>query len=525
MKAAIYARYSSDNQREESIEAQIRAINDFAKKEHIQIIKNYADEARSAMTDDRPQFLKMIKESELGLFDTLIVHKLDRFSRNRYDSAFYKKKLKDNGVKLISVLERLDDSPESIILESVLEGMAEYYSVNLSREVMKGMKETALECKHNGGLPPLGYDVDKDKHYIINEHEAKAVKLIYSMYATGIGYSSILDKLNTLGYKTKTSKHFGKNSLYTILTNEKYTGTYIFNKSSKKTNGKRNSHKFKPKNEIIKIKNGMPRIISDALWDKVKEKMMKNKYAKGSNTAKSIYLLTGKIKCGSCGYAMIGHRKHCGRNKSLYEYYECSGRKRTRTCNMKSINKNFIEKLTIDYLYKTLLSKDAIKIAAKNILDFTAEQTKTIEADLTIYRGELKEVESQISNIVDAIADGFYNSELKEKSKELDSKKNKLLIRINEAEREEKLNKPSMDMIIKYLSKDSDIKLKSLDDQKKIIQTYIKEILVFEDNIKIKTIVSLIGGGDGCRTRVRKQLPLPFSERSLRFKIPSMQRP
>ena len=111
----------------------------------------------------------MIKDSELGLFDTLIVHKLDRFSRNRYDSAFYKKKLKDNNVRLISVLEHLDNSPESIILESVLEGMAEYYSVNLSREVMKGMKETALQCKHNGGLPPLGYEVAQDKTYIIKE--------------------------------------------------------------------------------------------------------------------------------------------------------------------------------------------------------------------------------------------------------------------------------------------------------------------------------------------------------------------
>ncbi|WP_455796468.1 recombinase family protein [Clostridium butyricum] len=210
MKAAIYARYSSDNQREESIEAQIRAINEFAERENIQIVKTYIDEARSATTDDRPQFLKMIKESELGLFDTLIVHKLDRFSRNRYDSAFYKKKLKDNNVRLISVLEHLDNSPESIILESVLEGMAEYYSVNLSREVMKGMRETALQCKHNGGLPPLGYDVAKDKTYIINPNEAKAVKLIYELYSNGVGYNLILSRLNELGYKTKKGKFLGK---------------------------------------------------------------------------------------------------------------------------------------------------------------------------------------------------------------------------------------------------------------------------------------------------------------------------
>lgn len=520
MKAAIYARYSSDNQREESIEAQIRAIKEFAEKENIQIVKTYTDEARSATTDDRPQFLQMMKESELGLFDALIVHKLDRFSRNRYDSAFYKKKLKDNHVQLISVLEHLDNSPESIILESVLEGMAEYYSVNLSREVMKGMKETALQCKHTGGLPPLGYDVSKDKSYVINDHEAKAVKIIYELYASGAGYSLILDKLNDLGYKTKTGKTFGKNSLYTILTNEKYTGMYIFNKSSKKVNGKRNSHKFKPENEIIKIKDGMPRIISDELWEKVKEKMQNNKNTKGSNTAKSIYLLAGKIKCGDCGYAMIGHRKHCGRNKTLYEAYECSGRKRTRNCKMKSINKGLIEKIVINYLYDSLLSKNAAEKAAKTILDFAAEQTKIIDADLEMYRKELKEVEARINNMVEAIADGLYNPAMKEKSKELESKKNTLLIRINEAERESAINKPSLNMMINYLSKDSDIKQKSPEDQKKIIQTYIQEVLIYEDNINIKTIVSFIGGGDGCRTRVRKERHLPFSECSSCFKIP-----
>ena len=148
MRAVAYARYSSDNQREESIDAQVRAIKEFCKKEKIDLIKIYKDEAKTATTDDREDFLNMISDSSYKNFDAVIVHKLDRFARNRYDSAFYKKKLKENGARVISVLEYLDDSPESVILESVLEGMAEYYSKNLSREVMKGMKETALQCKH-----------------------------------------------------------------------------------------------------------------------------------------------------------------------------------------------------------------------------------------------------------------------------------------------------------------------------------------------------------------------------------------
>ena len=203
MKAAIYARYSSDNQRDESIDAQVRAINEYANKSEITVVSIYIDEARSATSDNRPNFLKMMKDSEMRLFDLVLVHKLDRFSRNRYDSAFYKNLLKTNGVRVVSVLEQLDDSPESIILESVLEGMSEYFSKNLSREVMKGMKETALQCRHTGGIPPLGYDVNPDKTFSINTFEAKAVQLIFGMYAAGDGYSKIIDELNRLGYRTK----------------------------------------------------------------------------------------------------------------------------------------------------------------------------------------------------------------------------------------------------------------------------------------------------------------------------------
>ena len=164
----------------------------------------------------------MITDSAKGLFDIVLVHKLDRFSRDRYDSAIYKKRLKKNNVRLCSVLERIDDSPESIMMESVLEGMAEYYSKNLGREIMKGMQETALQCKHTGGCTPLGYDLDSEKKLVINEYEAEAVKIIFEMFADGYGYSAIISYLNEHGYTTKKGRIFGKNSLYEILQNEKY---------------------------------------------------------------------------------------------------------------------------------------------------------------------------------------------------------------------------------------------------------------------------------------------------------------
>jgi len=254
-RAVLYARFSSDNQREESIEAQLRAMHDYCKRNCIVIIQEYCDRAKSATTDDRPEFLKMITASKSGDFDFAIVHKLDRFSRNRYDSAFYKRELKKNGVQLLSVLEQMDDSPESIILESVLEGMSEYYSKNLAREVMKGMRESAMACRYVGGWVPYGFRVDKETHkYIIDEYETEAVKMIFRDVADGCGYNVVLNKLNAMGYRTRLGNTFSKETLYEMLRNEKYNGVYVFSRaSSKNESGRRNNHKDKPEDEQIRI--------------------------------------------------------------------------------------------------------------------------------------------------------------------------------------------------------------------------------------------------------------------------------
>lgn len=163
MKAVIYARYSSDNQREESIEGQIRECTAFAEKNGITILRHYIDRAFSAKTDNRPEFQNMIKDSGKRLFDMVIVWKLDRFARNRYDSARYKATLKKNGVKVVSATEVISDGAEGIILESVLEGYAEYYSADLSEKVVQGMTENALKTKYNGGTLPIGYQIDSDQ--------------------------------------------------------------------------------------------------------------------------------------------------------------------------------------------------------------------------------------------------------------------------------------------------------------------------------------------------------------------------
>lgn len=217
VRAVLYARFSSELQRTESIDAQIRAMKQYCKEQHWEVVGTYVDEALSGTTDRRPSFQMMIADSEKKKFDIVLVHKLDRFCRNRYDSANYKYILRKNGVKLCSVLEKLDGSPESIILEGLLEAMAEYYSSNLAREVMKGLKENAYHCKHTGGSPPLGYDLDEDKRMIINPKETECVRMIFWMYINGYGRTEMASILNKNGYVNKRGKPFTKDSFLSIL--------------------------------------------------------------------------------------------------------------------------------------------------------------------------------------------------------------------------------------------------------------------------------------------------------------------
>ena len=506
-KAAIYARYSSDNQREESIEAQVRAINDYCDKNGYSVVKIYTDEAKSATSDDRPQFQQMIKDSSFNIFDAVIVHKLDRFSRDRYDSAFYKRELKKNKVKLVSVLENLDDSPESIILESVLEGMAEYYSANLSREVMKGMKETAYQCKHTGGTPPLGYDVLPDKTYAINEYEAETVRIIFDMAYKGASYPKIIECLEKAGRKTKLGNSFTKTSLNSILRNEKYSGVYVFNKTGQKVRGKRNVF-IKSEDEIIRIDGGMPLIISKDIFLEVNKKMDEcSQAARVAKKAIEIYLLSGKIKCGECGATMRGNTRYCGRNKNKYVTYDCQNRRLKKGCSAKSINARLIENMVIDYIEEELLSYLNIDRIADKAIEYNNSLKHGVPQTITAHKYKLKEIQNQIDNIVNAIASGMFHSSMKDKMDILESKKVEYETKISNLELQLK-NYKSVDKkkVVDFLESQKGLYNKSPDDLKLIIQTFIDKVSVYGDHIEINSVVRTMYGGEGNRTPVRKPI-------------------
>ena len=471
---------------DESIDAQIRAIEEYADKNDIKIVNKFIDRAKSATSDKRPAFQEMIKycEADNTGISMVIVHKLDRFSRDKYDSAMYKQKLKVKGIRVVSVLENLDNSPESLILESVIEGMAQYYSANLAREVAKGQKENALKALHNGGDAPLGYDVAFDKTYLVNEEEAQAVKIIFDMYVNGYSYSNIIDKLNDLGYKTKRGNKFGKNSLHGILSNEKYTGVYVFNKTQRKgVNGKRNGHKQKSDDEIIKVEGGMPQIIDREVFLQAQEMMQKRKKAPGSHKATTLYLLTGLIRCGECGHAMQGNRRK-DKYGNDYISYRCGCRKQKRDCKNKEIKRDYLEEFVLTELEKHVLNDEAIPVLSKALNERLKTKSNDNHEMLTNLRNKLEKVNKEIENILNAIMSGIVN-----KLDELEKVKLNLELKINElsVESDDVVSVDiTEDQIRSMFGKFKDFVLtRNLPECKKFIGDYIKEVIVYKDHIEV----------------------------------------
>ena len=483
---------------DESIDAQLRAINEYSDKNNIEVVKTFIDRAKSATSANRPEFQNMIKycEADTTGISMVIVHKLDRFSRDKYDSAMYKQKLKSKGIRVVSVLENLNDSPESVILESVIEGMAQYYSANLAREVAKGQKENALKAMHNGGDAPLGYDVAYNKTYIINEEEAQAVKIIFDMYVKGYSYSNIIDELNNLGYKTKRGNKFGKNSLHGILSNEKYTGVYVFNKTQRKgVNGKRNGHKQKNEDEIIKVEGGMPQIIDKEIFNQAQEMMKRRKRVPGAHKATTTYLLTGIIRCGECGHAMQGNKRK-DKYGNDYISYRCGCRKQKRDCKNREIKRDYLEIFILQELEKNILNDDAIPALSKALNEKLKESNEKLKESnennselLKSLENKLEKVNKEISNILNAIMNGIVSNMLKEKLDELEQVKLNLDLKMSELKIENKEIDTvciTEDQIKVMFSQFREFVMqRNIPECKKFIGDYIKQVIIYKDYIEV----------------------------------------
>lgn len=481
--AVAYYRYSSENQREESIFAQRRVVEEYAEKNNIKIIKEYVDEAETAKNDDRPNFLKMVDDikTEIVQPDYVLVHKLNRYARNRYDAAIYRRIFKNHGAKLISVTQLIDDSPEGVILEAVLDAMAEYQSLDLGREAFKGLKENALQGMHTGGIPALGFDVDKEtKKYLLNEKEADIVRFIFESVRKGESYSYIIEECKRRNYKTKRGNIIGRNSIHDILRNEKYYGALVFHKR----NNENNSHQFRPRNEWIIVEDALPVIIPKEEWEEVQKIMDGRKKEKTAPKAKGKvpYLLTGTLECGECGSAYVGSNAISGKGKTPYYYYTCSGKKRLNNCQNKNVSKEPLESFVLDSLVKIFSTENIkelagkIELKCKELISDTFKETEYLNK-------ELERLNQQINRFLDAFAEGELPANIAgPKLKMLDMEKQIVEERLNETRKGIPLM--TEDMVMKYLLNVQQT-LNKRDNPaacRKIINDNIAKIIIYPDD-------------------------------------------
>ena len=456
IKAVIYARYSSHSQREESIEGQIRECQAYAERNGFVIIGEYIDRALSGKTDNRADFQRMIRDSEKGHFQAVIMYTLDRFARNRYDSAMYKARLKRNGVKVYYAKQFIPDEPEGIILESVLEGYAEYYSENLSRNIKRGMMENALACKVTGGTIPLGYAIGADKTYVIDPAGAKIVREIYQMYADGHSAKEIIDYCNEQGYRTARKTQFNKNSLRTILTNPKYTGVYSYGKVTKE--------------------GGMPVIIDKDLFDRVQARYKHNFTARAKGKAREDYLLTGKVFCGHCGSPMTGE---CGvgKNGQTYSYYKCADRKHRNACSKKPEKKDWLEEIVCRYTIQTVLTDESIEQISTRAMAII-EKEAAENSVLPQLKESLADAQKRLKNLLDLAEQGIVTESTRERLIDLEGLKKDLLARI--AREENKKPRLTKERIQYWLESFRQGDIDDPDYRMRVIDTLVNSIFVWD---------------------------------------------
>lgn len=405
-KVAGYARYSTDNQTDNSIEFQMRVIEQYCDEHDLDLSYRYHDDALSGTNTDRPAFRQLCIDAKNHLFDAVVIYDITRGSRDVSDWFAFRKAMDLLGIEVISTQDKLGDimNPNDFLVELLGIGIGQHHVLQTRQKTIEGTTQRAMEGKFLGGIPPYGYDV-VDQEYVINETEAKNVKMIFEMYAAGYSYADIIDNLH--GALGKRGKPFGKTSLYSILRNDRYTGLYTWNRRNVKKLGKWAGGT--PNSNIVQLENKIPQIISRDLFDEVQDRLKKNNYRTSSSPtnpkkANRTYLLSGYMHCELCGCNYIGHTTHSHGYKNYYYY--CGTKYRSRSCNAPNIPAERVEKWVINELNNFLC--DFSEEAADRILLEMRNHVPSCNSE----KNRLREIELKLKNATAAILNGITYPEL-----------------------------------------------------------------------------------------------------------------
>lgn len=458
IKAVIYARYSSASQREESIEAQIRVCSEYAKRNDMVVVGEYIDRAMTGTNDNRPDFQRMIADLSKKSFQAVIVYSVDRFSRDRYDAAFYKRKIKQAGVTLHYASTDIPNTPEGIILESVMEGLAEYYSVELSNKINRGLMQNVLNGKTASNTPAYGYK-RIDGVYKADPTTAPIVREIFERYRDGDSITDIVNSLNARGLRGVKGKPFNRSSFHHMLTNRRYLGEYVY--------------------KGVKVENGCEQIISQELFDAVQIQMKKVKVAKSHHKAKELFLLQGKVFCGKCD-AVLTSDTGTGKHGEVHRYYKCYARKYEHTCDKKTEVKDELEKTVVRLTVQHVLTDENIESIATKVHELMAEDRRRNEA-LAVLEHQIADNKKALNNMTKAIEMGVITTTTINRLKELEDRQNDLAA---EYERKKACLPPVLtkEQVVFWLESFRNGDIESEKYRAKIINTLVNKVYVYDND-------------------------------------------
>lgn len=392
--ACCYTRYSTDTQNQSSTIGQLKSITTYCERNNIELIATYIDEAQSGTSLERENFQRMMRDAPTALWDTIVVYNMSRLSRSVKDTLILKEEFARMGKKVLSVIENQEETPEGDFFNLITYGMNELYVKQLKRDSWRGLMTNAMECKALGGVPPVGYDYDKDNNYIINPKEAEAVRYIFDEVLKGKSYLEIIRELEVNGYTNK-GKPFSKN-LTDILRNEKYAGVYLWNRRENKHKvGTKTNRKLKPIEEIVRIEDGIPVIIDKETFYAVQRLLDSRQKDKSKRNRKSKYLLTGIIRCGKCGYAFCGGQNFAGRAKTYRPYYRCNGRGNNNKCSHQTINRNYLDSYIILLIDKVVLNNSNAEAYKEFIDRYYRIKNSIINAKLELIEQKRKKLKKE----------------------------------------------------------------------------------------------------------------------------------
>lgn len=456
VNVVIYARFSSHNQQEQSIDGQLRACREYAAQHDYRIITEYIDRAITGTSDQRPDFQRMIRDAAGRGFRFILVWKLDRFSRNRYDSAIYKRQLEKYGVRVLSVTEGVGEGDEGMLLEAILEAMAETYSRQLAQNVRRGMHENAIKCLSCGGPPILGYKVNADKCFEVDPQGAAIVQRIFTLYASGAGKQEIADTLNGDGFRNVQGKPFTINNVTKTLSNKRYTGLYKFGD--------------------VEIENGMPQIIAPDLWDACQARMQTRppRIRERAN-----YLLLGKVFCGHCGRALVGLSGH-GKSGAAHRYYG-HGASARAICKKRAEKKAWLEWYVTDQACKYVLDPANIDFIAQRVCAAWAAENN---GDADAIEDRIKAIDREMDKIAKAYASAVpaIQTALNTQATDLQTEREQLQAKFGQLKARRPLH---VDEVKRYLTQLCLGDPHDEDTQKQVIDTFINCVYVWDDKIVV----------------------------------------